>query len=84
MKKIIFIIVSILFITSMGSPLLAKGGGRGGDKGFPGKGQGAIHSNAPSTGTQVKGKARAMEVGHGKKKGLYKEKKAHHHDHKQK
>ncbi|MDP2600543.1 MAG: hypothetical protein Q8P84_07430 [Deltaproteobacteria bacterium] len=40
---------------------------------FPGKGQGSVHSNAPSTGSQVKGKERAHEVGKDKKKGLDKQ-----------
>lgn len=39
---------------------------------FSGKGEGSAHSNAPSTSTQMKGEERAMEVGQGKKKGLYK------------
>ena len=40
---------------------------------FPGKGQESVHSNAPSTGSQVKGKDRAQEVGKGQKKGLEKQ-----------
>lgn len=43
---------------------------------FPGKGESTEHSNAPSTGTQMKGQERAMEVGKGKKKGLHKEEQA--------
>lgn len=80
MKKLIIISCSVC-IALAGSPLFAKGGAKGGDKGFPGKGESASHSNAPSTGTQVKGKERAMEVGQGNKKGLYK---AHHKHDKQK
>lgn len=53
------------------TPAMAKGKS---DGTFPSKGEGAVHSNAPSTGTQMKGKERAMEVGKGKKKGLYKQK----------
>lgn len=58
-------------------PLLHAKGGHHPHKrdkhgGFPGDSQGSAHSNAPSTSTQMKGEERAMEVGQGKKKGLYK------------
>lgn len=74
-NKTTSLLVSLLL--TLWAPLLfAKGAPQphGADKSgtFPGKGESTEQSNAPSTGTQMKGKERAMEVGHGKKKGLYK------------
>lgn len=70
--KNIFITLSLFLALGTGVAF-AKGGYQGEHQGFPGKGEGAVHSNAPSTGTQVKGKERAMEVGKGKELGLHKD-----------
>ncbi len=72
MKFSIKAFVVALAICGLTLPVSAKNKGEG----HPGKGQSVEKSNAPSTGTQVKGKERAAEVGEGEKKGLDHEKKA--------
>lgn len=83
MRKLwVVLMASVFGLVSLGlseaSALGAqKGKGRGRDREreriFQGRGQSGMHSNAPLTGTQVRGKERALEVGKGKKKGLHRD-----------
>ncbi|OGQ57230.1 MAG: hypothetical protein A3I75_04910 [Deltaproteobacteria bacterium RIFCSPLOWO2_02_FULL_50_16] len=77
MKKKLFLTV-LFFLGALGLLLtlpVSSAAEEGHKEGRPTKGEEAVHSNAPSTGTQTKGKERALEVGKGEKKGLHKDQK---------